>query len=266
MLTYENAKTKKGENLGYLTGILYLAPADSLGDIIREDGFADYAFRRFGMVYTGTKSVDEFYHLWYQLDGGEITVNTCGNETPGCKAGCLFSAGRGGFDSVKWARAFKTLLWRFDRTWFTQELHAAIKRGARKADRAKLKFAVRLNGTSDLDWTPVIRSFPGIQFYDYTPNAARVLKTGRPANYHLTYSRKEGDADRTGQVLQAGYNVAIVYKDRKAADTWGFGGAGQIDGDAHDLRFLDKASFPGNIVALIAKGRAKRDGSGFVVG
>ena len=37
---------------------------------------------------------------------------------------------------------------------------------------------------------------------------------------------------------------------------------GGIDGDSHDLRFLDK---PGAIVYLKAKGRAIHDKSGFVL-
>lgn len=37
---------------------------------------------------------------------------------------------------------------------------------------------------------------------------------------------------------------------------------GAIDGDLHDLRFLDEK---GKIVALKAKGDAKKDKSGFVI-
>ena len=33
LLTFQNAKTSKGEEMGYLTGILYMAPADIVNGI-----------------------------------------------------------------------------------------------------------------------------------------------------------------------------------------------------------------------------------------
>ena len=41
-----------------------------------------------------------------------------------------------------------------------------------------------------------------------------------------------------------------------------FGGSATLDGDKDDLRFLDA---PHSIVALYAKGDAKKDASGFVI-
>jgi hypothetical protein len=59
-----------------------------------------------------------------------------------------------------------------------------------------------------------------------------------------------------------GVNVAAVYLDAEKAlknisDT--------IDGDSHDLRFLDGKHSRGKIVVLKAKGDAKKDFSGFVI-
>jgi len=41
-----------------------------------------------------------------------------------------------------------------------------------------------------------------------------------------------------------------------------FKGLEVIDGDTHDMRFLDK---PNSVVGLKAKGQAKKDYSGFVI-
>ena len=67
-LTVQNAKTRKGEKLGILTGILYLAPANESG-----------------------------------------VMNTCASSTPECRHACLYTAGRGRFDSVRKGRIRKTL-------------------------------------------------------------------------------------------------------------------------------------------------------------
>lgn len=56
--------------------------------------------------------------------------------------------------------------------------------------------------------------------------------------------------------------IAVVFNVKRAEDlpsVWL--GREVINGDAHDLRFLDK---PGTIVGLKAKGPAKHDTSGFV--
>jgi hypothetical protein len=76
----------------------------------------------------------------------------------------------------------------------------------------------------------------------------------------LTFSRKESRANhiQAEKMLAAGVNVAAVYRDSsKAVET-----LGAVDGDLHDLRFLDPK---GKIVALKAKGDAKKDLSGFVI-
>jgi predicted secreted protein len=91
-------------------------------------------------------------------------------------------------------------------------------------------------------------------------------------NYSLTYSLAESNDSHAAEALAAGVNVAAVFDTRKSADlpqTFTIAGitARVIDGDASDLRFLDPntgGGWPGNIVGLRAKGRAKRDTSGFV--
>ena len=57
----------------------------------------------------------------------------------------------------------------------------------------------------------------------------------------------------------AGMNVAVVFK-KELPDT--YFGKKVINGDDTDLRFLDEKNV---IVGLKAKGKAKKDTSGFVV-
>ena len=59
-----------------------------------------------------------------------------------------------------------------------------------------------------------------------------------------------------------GAPLVAVVRDQAAKDAYMADTPGAIDGDAHDLRFLDPASA---IVYLKAKGRAKKDTSGFVL-
>jgi uncharacterized protein YrrD len=227
LLTTQNAKTSKGEDLGYLTGILYMAPADSVSG-----------------------------------------VNVCEFASKGCKAACLYSAGRGKFNSVKSARIAKTELFRDNLEFFKASLVWSIKSVIRKAAKQGLKPCIRLNGTSDISWEEIeiqdgkniFELFSDVQFYDYTPNFTRVMAlTGHWKNYHLTFSRKESRANhiQAEKLLAMGVNVAAVYSNVDKAVS-----KGAIDGDLHDLRFLDEK---GKIVALKAKGDAKKDKSGFVI-
>ena len=57
-----------------------------------------------------------------------------------------------------------------------------------------------------------------------------------------------------------GINVAVVFRNAELPDKWL--GIKVINGDKHDLRFKDAK---GCIVGLKAKGKAKKDKSGFVV-
>lgn len=237
-------KTDKGIASGYKTGILYLAPA-------RQSGY-----------------------------------NVCQNASPGCTRVCLNLAGHGGIgidtsvlidddanaNSITRARNARTRMFferradfnkRFIRSVANVEIHA------RETGRLP---AVRPNGTSDLPWETmpvagaqtIMDLYPNVQFYDYTKSARRALANARgqhPSNYHLTFSRSEVNEHECLAVLAAGGNVAVVFAGGILPATWH--GYKVVNGDKHDLRFLDPR---GVVVGLTAKGPlAKRDTSGFVV-
>jgi len=222
-----NAKTVKGDGSEYLTAILYLAPADN-------------------------------------LDG----INVCAMaEIAGCKTACLYTAGRGKMSSVQAGRLRKTILWRDDREGFLATLRQDIAKFTKYCEKRGIQPVVRLNGTSDIIWENYIdmeTEFPAVQFYDYTKIIKRVYKK-LPSNYHLTLSYSEANTEYAWQVIEAhqktGANMAVVFRKPTTKSPLPIDSA-MLDGDKDDLRFLDA---PRHIVALYAKGDAKKDNSGFVI-
>lgn len=195
-------------------------------------------------------------------------INTCPFASEGCKAACLNTAGRGRFDSIQQARIKKTTRFVKDRANFLNDLYKDHVSLSRKAAKLGKNAVSRLNGTSDLPWhhikvkdnKTIFQLFPHIQFYDYTKDISRVkaLAKNPIANYNLTFSCSESNWDQCIEALKLGTNVAVVFD--VIPET--YQGYEVINGDDHDLRFLDKQG--GVIVGLKAKGKAKKDSSGFV--
>jgi len=182
----------------------------------------------------------------------------------GCKAGCLNTAGRGAFNNVQAARHRKSKLLLQVPEEFDTLLRRDLDKFQRYCERKGIQPVVRLNGTSDYNWKKIIIDYPAIQFYDYTKVYNRVAKNW-PSNYHLTLSYSEANETYRDKVLDYannyGANMAVVFRDKNNIPKK-FLGRKVIDGDKDDLRFLD----PDNVVvALYAKGKAKKDVSGFVI-
>jgi hypothetical protein len=189
--------------------------------------------------------------------------NVCPYASNGCKLTCLFTSGRGRYTNVQDARKRKTRLFYSDRQEFLALLHKDIATFIRRCDRLQLKPAIRLNGTSDIKWNLYLdmEEYPQVQFYDYTKDVAQMynfLQGRLPKNYHITFSRSETNETEALSIRRAGGNVAVVFSSEPPAKWKLFT---VFNGDKHDLRFLDK---PG-ICGLKAKGRARRDTTGFVV-
>jgi hypothetical protein len=228
LLTKSNPKTRKGEVQGYQTYILHLAPAD--------------------------------------LSGHEV----CPKRTQGCTQACLNTAGRGGMftaaqgtNVIQEARKRKTRQFFEDREQFMLTLVSDIRAAIKQSRKQDLTPVFRLNGTSDLAWEKytingltIFDIFPGVQFYDYTKVLGR--KVTDIKNYHLTFSAADGNDSDVERAIAQGMNVAVVF-DRLPNS---YKGRRVVDGDLSDLRFLDP---DGVIVGLKAKGRARRDQSGFVI-
>lgn len=187
----------------------------------------------------------------------------CPHRSKGCELACLNTAGMGAFSNVQEARIKKSKFLIEQRDAFLAALNKEIANAERTATRRNGKLAIRLNVLSDLPWQNLIdmNKFSGVQFYDYTPNPQRMIQFLRgelPPNYHLTFSRKENNQAVVELIANMGGNVAVVFD--KLPDT--YLGKRVIDGDDTDLRFLDDKNV---IVGLKAKGKGKKDESGFVV-
>jgi len=189
---------------------------------------------------------------------------TCPKRTAGCTAACLNTAGRGGMfkrgentNMIQQARIRKTRMFFEQRDAFMAQLEKDIKLGIKQSAKLGLTPVFRLNGTSDLAWEKygIIEKFPNVQFYDYTKVLGR--KVAHLPNYHLTFSAADGNEADVQKAVSAGMNVAAVFD--KLPDS--YMGRPVINADDTDLRFLDPK---GCIAGLKAKGRAKKDTTGFV--
>jgi len=249
LLSTGNPKVLKGVAHGFNTYILHLAPAD--------------------------------------LSGKEV----CPKRTVGCSAACLNLAGRGGMfkrgestNAIQQARIRKTKLFFDNRNEFMRLLVADITLAIKQSARLGLTPVFRLNGTSDLSWEKypvtikgnvnsntfigsvdivynnIFEAFPNVQFYDYTKVLGRKV-SGIP-NYHLTFSAADGNNLDVLLAKQQGYNIAVVFGLKKTeAMPDSFMGLPVFNGDESDLRFLDPKQV---VVGLYAKGKAKKDTTGFV--
>lgn len=193
-------------------------------------------------------------------------INVCVHASDGCRQTCLYSAGRGAFTSVQKARIAKTAHYVKDRESFLSTLKDNVATVIRKAKAKRMHPVIRLNGTSDIGWEryAVIQAFKTTRFYDYTKNYDRMfafLDGKLPSNYSLTFSRSETNETQCLEVLKRGGNVAVVFRSKVLPTHWN--GYPVINGDENDLRFLDPK---GVVVGLTAKGKAKTDTTGFVVG
>jgi hypothetical protein len=237
LLSTGNPKVLKGMKQGYNTYILHLAPANVSG------------------------------------------YETCPKRTAGCTAACLNTAGRGGMfkkgestNVIQEARKRKTRMFFENRELFMQLIVKDITLAIKQSVKLGLIPVIRLNGTSDLafekysvirdgvEYNNIFEAFPEIQFYDYTKILGRKVKDIK--NYNLTFSAADGNDLDVMKAIQQGYNVATVFglKKTEVMPEY-YMGRPVFNGDESDLRFLDPK---GVVVGLYAKGKAKKDTSGFV--
>jgi hypothetical protein len=201
-------------------------------------------------------------------DKNSKKINICPAATKQCILLCLDTSGHGAFDSVQRARLERTEFYLNDRINFINkilnELYSINKKAAKKGE----KIAVRLNGTSDLDFIAIIKNrtgidilqeMPNILFYDYTKLIGKVRKYAG-TNYILTFSRSETNEAECIEALQLGANIAAVFYKTLPAE---YMGRPVLDGDSSDLVMINSRS---TILGLKAKGRAKKvKESGFVI-
>ena len=279
-LLSQSRKTEKGEIMGYRTWVQYLLPAD---------------------WFYALEATNEPPDLTAKM----ARKTLCPMASPGCRLSCLSTSGQLALDNSTNAQWNRTYKFHFDRKAYENGMIREIEKGIFNAANNKDGGipapripVIRMNGTSDLPWEGggrfvlfhgkrIMDHFPEVQLYDYTKIPTRIMnwRRGRmnwPDNYHLTFSASENNMDAVFELLSKKLcNVTMVFPPVEGTsqvikgfptikafpESYGINGKRfpVINGDEHDLRFLDDRDYgQGNIVGLTykkARGTEKGEGT-----
>lgn len=215
-----SSKIAKGKKINLLTAILYLKPAD--------------------MVSAKTLCA--------------------GADLFGCKKDCLESSGQLGMKAGDNAKIKRTILFLLRQNEFMKTMRSEILAHKKTAERKKQKFAVRLNGTSDINFSSFIESMPNITFYDYTKIFNRPKKNNLK-NYDLTFSGSANNQNVlkiTARAIKAGFRTVLAMNTAETKGEYKLPNKLDliplINMDDTDARFLDDSSAIG---VLARKGSNK---------
>lgn len=226
-----DAKTVKGETLGFLTGILYLAPATttkwntcSMAKTAKCDVACLFSAGRGAFSSVQTARINKT--VWFFTERNsfmqQLVVDITKLVNKATKQGLKPLVRLNGTSDIRW-----------ETVGFTD-----------------------VNG---IEYVNIFAAFPDVQFYDYTKDANR---RDLPSNYDLTfsYSGVEGFQPFVAKALKKQMRIAVVFRKEQDIPTT-FMGIPVVSGDNSDVRHLDDKV----IVGLYAKGKAKLDTTGFVV-
>ena len=209
-------------------------------------------------ISKGLKKYNYTTGILYLQPSNAVSKKTlCPHAKPaGCEEPCLGKkSGRLAMLTSQKAMTRRTLQYVLDPDGFKDRLRAEIIKN--ETD----KYCIRLNGTSDIDFSDLISSLPNIQFYDYTKVFHRVERNTL-ANYHLTYSASFKTAkliNKTKEAAVKGFNIALPLNTKECKGEFKRPTKLVINSkkesiqnfDITDLRFLDK---PSSIGTLTRKG------------
>jgi hypothetical protein len=227
-----DAKTVKGETLGFLTGILYLAPANT------------------------TK--------WNTCPMAKLAqcdvacLNTAGR-------GAFSSVQQARINKTEWFFTDRNDFMQQLVVDIAKLIQKAYKKGLKPLVRLNGTSDIRwesvaFTDVSGIEYVNIFAAFPNTTFYDYT----KIANRGElPSNYDVTfsYSGVEGFQPFVNRALLNGMRMAVVFRKEQDIPAT-FKGIRVVSGDKSDVRHLDD---DGVIVGLYAKGKAKLDTTGFVV-
>jgi hypothetical protein len=196
-----DAKTSKGVKKGYLTGILYLAPADISGYNVCP--FASDGCRKACLFSAGRGK-------FYSVTRARIIKTLA---------------------YLHDKQAFVDKL--------HEDITRLIKKAKKKGMTPCVRLNGTSDLLWQVHHRELFDSHD-VQFYDYTKSPVQ-LQAPRPDNYHLTYSYSDDikSRQRAELALALGTNVAVVFDGQRLPEY--FLGVRVIDGDDTDLRFLDEA-------------------------
>jgi len=226
-----DAKTIKGETLGFLTGILYLAPANttkwntcSMAKTAQCDVACLYKAGRGAMNSVQTARINKT--IWFFTERNsfmqQLVVDIAKIIKKAKKKGLQPLVRLNGTSDIRWE-------------------------------------TIGFTDTDGIEYVNIFAAFPEVTFYDYTKD---VNRKDLPANYDLTfsYSGVEGFQPYVENALLNNMRMAVVFRKEKDIPAT-FMGIPVVSGDNSDVRHLDDKV----IVGLYAKGKAKLDTTGFVV-
>ena len=220
--------------------------------------FKSHGFSYLGSVNSSSKiaktdkvlDIDTF--VLYLAPASLSGHNVCAKATKECITGCLNTSGRAkmpkSYIAIMNARINKTKFFYDQREQFNEVLFHEVKLAKGRTERKGKNFAVRLNGTSDLnpilfkhEGKNILETYPDVQFYDYTKILNRVEVAKKYSNYDLTFSFTGHNWSDCLIALENNVRVAVIF-DIKAGQPLPetFNGYTVIDGDKYDYRPLDE--------------------------
>jgi len=175
----------------------------------------------------------------------------------GCKEPCLIDSGQLGMTTGQNAATKRTILMLLRPDYFKKQVLAEIDKAERRAAKpGQLPALFRLNGTSDLDFSDIIKQRPASMFYDYSKILSRVRKN-TIANYDLTFSGSMFSMQSRSALQKAaaaGHRIAMAFNTKLIASDSLTIPDNLADFDKTDLRHLD-----GPVIgALTRKGSNKK--------
>lgn len=202
LLTIENAKTSKGEKMGYMTGIVYMLPDERTCPLATSANCFNSCLVNAGLasVYPRINEVRKERRELFYNDRKEF---------------------------------FKQL---------DKEIKSFIKKAKKEkmipVVRLNGTSDIMYESIQYLGYANIFEAYPDIQFYDYTKIAVRLTKP-LPQNYDLTFSFSNSNAYKKSveKALKRTTRIAVVFKNGLPTR---FMGRLVVDGDDTDLRFLDR--------------------------
>ena len=230
----QDAKTIKGLNKGYLTGIMYLAPYTLGGKNIcpfaKAAGCINACLNTagrgiFNNVQQARLNRTKLFHSDINVFMNKLAVEIHALEKTAIKNGLIPVIRLNGLSDIN----FEDI--RFDYEFMHNKIRSVT----------------------------IFELFSDLQFYDYTKNPNR---DQLPKNYDITfsYSNKPEFQKFNDIAIKKKMRLAAVFSDQNLPAY--FMGLPVLNGDESDLTFLA----PKNIIlGLYAKGKAKKDLGGFIV-
>lgn len=222
----QDAKTVKGEKLGFLTGIMYLTPSDDLCPM------SEFAGCRVPCLVTAGRA-----------SMFEAIPRARKNRTD------LFQGNKPAFFELLIIE-IKAMVLKAEKLGLTPVIRL---NGTSDIDWNNEYYGGKT----------IFEIFKQVQFYDYTKRPNIIRKSQFVKNYHVSASYSGSNNNYSNLIESAsrkyGVNLVVVFS---GALPEFYKGLRVVNGDLSDLRFLDDKRV---IVGLKAKGKAKQDKSGFVI-